>query len=424
MTAELNWAGNYRFQAGRVELPASIEELRRVVASARCVRAVGTRHSFNGLADPGTGGALVSLARMPARVDVDSAACEVRVAAGMRYGDVAAVLERSGWGLGNLASLPHISVAGAIATGTHGSGDANGSLATEVTGLRILRADGEEVALRREDKNFNGAVVSLGALGVVTEVTLRIRPSFRMQQSVIVAASWDRVLEDMSMVTAAAYSVSLFTTWQGPNVGQIWVKELATDENARGTAPAATAVVKKVGGRLATKQVHMLPGMRAANCTRQLGLPGPWNERLPHFRLNFTPSNGEEIQSEYLLDRRHAVNAIEAVRRIGNQLTDVLQVSEIRSIAADTLWLSGAYGRDTIGLHFTWRRDQEAVESALAHIEKALEPYRPRPHWGKAFLHHEGGLSGLYPKASDFRYLTESFDPNRRFWNSYLQQSF
>lgn len=417
MAGEMNWAGNYEYRASAIEHPRSVEELQGLVAAYSKVRALGTRHSFNAIADADAGGTDIALSAIPPRVDIDERARTVTVGGGLRYGDVGIALNARGWALHNLASLPHISVAGAIATGTHGSGDRNGNLSTAVSALQIVRSDGELVTLRRGDADFAGAVVAVGALGVVTAVTLDIEPTYEVEQRVFQGLPWDRALADLDAVTGSAYSVSLFTDWQGDAIDQVWLK-------ARSDAASRSldSVSDLFGATPATAPVHMLPTMSPVNCTQQLGVPGPWHERLAHFRLEFTPSNGAEIQSEYLVPRANAVAAIEALRGIGALIAPVLQVTEIRTMAADDLWLSEAYGRDTVGLHFTWLREQEAVEEALVHIEAALEPFEARPHWGKVFLDRDGRAASLYPRIADFRDLAERYDPRGAFRNEFLER--
>lgn len=415
MAGELNWAGNYEYRAGAAEHPATLDQVRDAVVGARKVRTLGTRHSFNAIADADAGGTLVALHALPPRVEIDETARTVTVGGGQRYGDVAIALQAQGWALHNLASLPHISVAGAIATGTHGSGDGNGNLASAVAALEILRSDGELVTLRRGDADFAGAVVSLGALGVVTSVTLDIQPTFEIEQRIFQNLPWDQALANFDAITSSAYSVSLFTDWRD-DVSQVWLKQRA-DATGR-----LDAVSELFGARRASEPVHMLPTMSPVNCTQQLGVAGPWHERLPHFRLEFTPSNGAEIQSEYLIPRTHAVAAIEALRAIGERIAPVLQITEIRTMAADDLWLSEASGRDTVGLHFTWLREQQAVEAALVHIEAALEPFDARPHWGKVFLNADGRVASLYPRMPEFVALAERYDPRGAFRNAFLER--
>jgi xylitol oxidase len=408
--AEMNWAGNYEYRAERIARPETVEELRELVVGAPAVRALGSRHSFNDLAD--TPGLLVSTAGLPDAVRIDEASRTVTVGGGVRYGDLARELQEAGWALHNLASLPHISVAGAIATATHGSGDRNGNLATAVAGLRILNGSGELVDLRRGDEGFDGAVVGLGALGVVTEVTLDIRPTFDARQRLFGGVPWDAVLGRFDELTSAAYSVSLFTTWDEPSVSLAWLKELDGAESAvEGDFFGAPAL---------TEARHMIPTMDVRNTTEQLGVAGPWSERLAHFRFEFTPSNGEEIQSEYLVPRSRAVEAIEAVRALAPLVAPLLQITEIRTVAADDLWLSSSYGTDVVGLHFTWVRDQAGVEAVLPQVEAALLPLGARPHWGKLYLDREGVVPSLYPRLGDFAALAARFDPDGRFRNPFL----
>ena len=408
--AEMNWAGNYEYRAERIARPETVEELRELVVGAPVVRALGSRHSFNDLAD--TPGLLVSTAGLPAAVRIDEASRTVTVGGGVRYGDLARELQEAGWALHNLASLPHISVAGAIATATHGSGDRNGNLATAVAGLRILNGSGELVDLPRGDEGFDGAVVGLGALGVVTEVTLDIRPTFDARQRLFGGVPWDAVLGRFDELTSAAYSVSLFTTWDEPSVSLAWLKELDGAESA--------IEDDFFGAPALTEPRHMIPTMDVRNTTEQLGVAGPWSERLAHFRFEFTPSNGEEIQSEYLVPRSRAVEAIEAVRTLAPLVAPLLQITEIRTVAPDDLWLSSSYGTDVVGLHFTWVRDQAGVEAVLPQVEAALLPLGARPHWGKLYLDREGVVPSLYPRLADFAALAARFDPDARFRNPFL----
>ena len=407
---ELNWAGNYEYRATRIAAPASIDELREAIAAANTVRALGSRHSFNSLADSAE--LLVSTAALPPVVRIDVETRTITVGGGMRYGDVARTLQEAGWALHNLASLPHISIAGAVATATHGSGDRNGNLATSVRGLRILRADGELVDLRRGEPGFDGAVVSLGALGVVVEVTLDIEPSFDVSQRLFAGLAWDAVATQFDAITSSAYSVSLFTRWDEPTVALAWVKERADAPSAIGDAFFAAPAL--------TAPRHMIETMDVRNTTEQLGVAGPWNERLPHFRFEFTPSNGEEIQSEYLVPRARIAEAIEGVRTIAGVVAPLLLISEIRTVVSDELWLSSAYGTDVVGLHFTWVRDQAGVEAVLPALEQVLLPLGARPHWGKLFLDLDGVVPSLYPRLDDFRTLARSFDPEGVFTNDFV----
>lgn len=413
-----NWAGNIAFTAERVHRPRTVAQLRELVAAGAQVRALGTGHSFNRIAD--TPGDLVSVAELPRMIEIDSATGTATVSAGLRYAEVAEQLHRAGFALPNLASLPHISVAGACATGTHGSGDRNGGLATAVSALRMVGADGELVELSRRDdpERFPGAVVGLGALGVVTELSLDLVPDFEVAQYVYEGLALDDLAEDFDAVSGAAYSVSVFTTWADGH-GSVWLKQLHDTDQ-----PTAPPTPEWLGARLADGQRHPIPGMPGDFCTPQGGVPGPWHERLPHFRPDFTPSNGDELQSEFLLPRAAAPQAIAALRGLADRIAPLLLISEIRTVAADDLWLSPAYGRDSAAFHFTWVKDTEAVTPLLAAIEERLAPLGARPHWGKLFTTPPKQVADLYECAADFRRLMHAQDPGGKFRNAFVESVF
>jgi len=400
-----NWAGNLTYGATALHEPATIDELRDVVAAATRLRPLGSRHSFNRIAD--TDAAQVSVARLPVVIDVDENARQVTVSAGLRYGELAGRLDELGWALPNLASLPHISVAGAISTGTHGSGDRNGSLAAAVAGLRLVGADGALHDVRRGDPDFAGMVVGLGALGVLTSVTLDVVPTFEVRQDLFEHLPWADVTDHLDAITSSAYSVSLFTDWGPSGPHQVWTK-------SRADADPVTALL---GATPATRELHPLPGVDAGATTRQLGVPGPWWDRLPHFRMEFTPSDGDELQTEYLLPRADALDAIDAVRALRDRLAPILLVSEIRTIAADDLWLSPSHGTDCVALHFTWRMDVAGVQAFLPTLDDALAPFAARPHWGKVFETTPERLLAAYPQLPAFRALANRLDPDGMFRN-------
>ncbi|WP_042399129.1 FAD-binding protein [Streptacidiphilus carbonis] len=409
-----NWAGNVTFGAARIARPGTVDELRRTVAEGAAVRVLGTGHSFNRIAD--TDGTLVSLAELPPRFEVDRARSTVTVAAGMRHAQVAALLQAEGLALANLASLPHISVAGAVATGTHGSGVGNPGLASSVAGLELVGPDGDMVALDRDSAGFAGSVVHLGALGVVSAVTLDVEPAYQVAQYVLtglpLASLATGDADEMAALLGAAYSVSVFTDWFGAEA-QIWLKHR--------TDAGGTPRLDWFGAAPADRPLHPVPGVPATHCTEQLGVPGPWHERLPHFRPDFTPSAGEELQSEFLLPRAAAQAAFAALRELGHRIAPVLQISEIRTVAADELWLSPAYGRDSVALHFTWHQDAEAVAPVLAAVEAALTPLGARPHWGKLFTATPGQAADLYEHAYGFRELMDRQDPGGKFRNAFTR---
>ncbi len=416
MDAVRNWAGNVAFRATRVATPRSVDEVRALVTDAApgSLRPLGTRHSFSQIAD--TTGVLVSSAELADASDIriSDDRASVSTPAGIRYGELARRLEADGLALANLASLPHISVAGAVATGTHGSGVANGSLATAVRAIEFVDGAGALVTLRRGDSDFDGAIVALGTLGFVTRLELDVEPSFSVAQTVYRELPWDAVLGSFDEVTGLGYSVSLFTTWADPDrVDQLWLKRRVDRD-----APAPTEVL---GARPSPVAMHPIAGVDAAHCTQQLGVPGPWLDRLPHFRLEFTPSAGEELQTEYLVPRGVALDALRAVRALVPDIRPLLQVTEVREVAADTLWLSPAHASDVVGIHFTWQPDEAAVDALLPRVEERLLPLGARPHWGKRFHADAAALEPLYPRLAAFRALAKRHDPDGVFLNDFLR---
>lgn len=399
-----NWAGNLTYSAGRLLQPNTLDELREQVAGAERIKPVGSRHSFNTIAD--THGDMLTLAGLPQIFELDEESRTVTVDAGTRYGDVAAALQSRGWALQNMASLPHITLVGSVATGTHGSGDANPPLSAAVSSVELVLADGSIRTLRRGEDEFAGVVVGLGALGVVTQLSLDVVPSFQVRQDVYPGLGWDAVLENFEQLTGAAYSVSLFTRWVGETFDQAWLK--STDDPAP----------ELLGVTALQRDIPMVEGLAEAT-TAQSGAWGSWDTRLPHFKLDFTPSNGTELQSEYLMPREQAVEGMRRMQKLGAQMEPHLLSSEIRTMAADDQWMSPAFGRDTVGFHFTWRQHINEVIALIPRIEEQLLPLGARPHWGKLFNTTE--VAPLYPRFADFRQLAEELDPQHRFRNRFLK---
>jgi xylitol oxidase len=404
-----NWAGNFAYSAKTVHAPRNEAELCEIVRGVEKARALGSRHSFNRIAD--TDADLISTQNLSGIVSLDKAAMTVTVRGGTTYSALCPALDAKGYALHNLASLPHISVVGAVMTSTHGSGNKNGTLASAVAGLRIVAADGGIVSLTRGDADFNGAVVSLGALGVVSEITLDIEPRYEMRQNVFLNLSFANLIENFDAITSAAYSVSCFTKWQGDSVDLLWLKNREGAE-----APAGDFY----GARPAEAPVHPIPGLDPGPTTGQLGMPGSWYERLPHFGMGNVPSAGEELQSEYFVARDDAPAALQAVKSVQDRFSPLLLTSEIRMMAADALWLSQSYGADRAGLHFTWRRDWPAVRAVLPVIEAALAPFRPIPHWGKLFTLPASEVQSRYQRLGDFRDLANRCDPGAKFRNDFV----
>lgn len=409
-----NWAGNFEYRASEIARPSSIDELCRIVTSSRRVKALGTRHSFNDSAD--TDGTLIVLDRLPASIDVDSDALSVRVSAGVTYAQLARHLEARGFALHNLASLPHISVGGAVQTGTHGSGVRNGSLATAVIAIEVVRASGELETLHRGDADFEASVVGIGALGIVTAVLLRIEPTYRVAQYVHEGVPWSSAEENWAAIMGSAYSVSVFTTFVGDATHQIWTKH-------RIGADTTELDLAALGGIEARTPLHPLPGVSAESVTAQLRSPGPWHERLPHFHSDFVPSHGNEIQSEYLVPAMRAVEAVRAVRSLASVIGPLLYIAEFRMVAADNLWLSPSYARESLAIHFTWQQRQRDVLAILPQIEEVLAPFDARPHWGKVSTTPLQELRRVYPRLEDFAAFARGVDPDGLFHNDFLRRN-
>lgn len=414
VASRANWSGNYVYSAVDLCAPANVAALRNLVAGGASFKALGARHSFNGIAD--STGKQVSLEQMDEMV-LDRRTGTVTVGAGVRYGRLAPFLEREGFALHNLASLPHVTVVGACATATHGSGMGNGVLSTAVTELEMIVADGSVVTLSRasDGERFCAAVVGLGALGVVTRMTLEVQPTFPMTQVVYENLPFRELEHGFNEIFASGYSVSLFTDWQQHRATQVWVKSRLDD--GAGGGPMKPEIF---GATPARRQVHMLAGHPAENCTEQMSVPGPWYERMPHFRMGYTPSSGSELQAEYFVPREMGYEAILAIEELREQMAPYLLISELRTVAADDLWMSMAYGRDSMAIHFTWRPEWAAVAALLPLLEAKLAPFAARPHWAKLFAMDAERLLSVYPQMAEFRGMVREGDPAGKFRNAFL----
>ena len=412
-----NWAGNIEYSTDRIQTSTSLAQVQHYVKVQPKLKVLGTRHCFNKIADSKDG--FLSLKPMDEVISLDPAKRTVTVAAGITYGQLCPYLDGKGFALHNLASLPHISVAGACSTATHGSGQRNGNLATAASGLELVTADGTIVTLSREQdgETFNKAVVGLGAIGVITRVILDIQPSFMMRQYVYEDLFLGELKEHFEAIESSGYSVSLFTDWRKQRINEVWIKSRIEEGQQFHASP------EFYGAKLATRNFHPIAALPAENCTEQMGVPGPWYERLPHFRIGFTPSAGKELQSEYFVPRQHAVEAILAVEKLHDQVSPSLLITEIRTIAADRLWMSPCYEQDCATIHFTWKPDWPAVSRLLPIIEKELAPFNARPHWGKLFTTSPAILRSVYKKMPEFVELSRRYDPQGKFRNEYLNRN-
>jgi xylitol oxidase len=407
-TKQKNWAGNYEYSSTQVHYPQTVAQVQELVQQHDKLKVLGSRHSFNSIADSTT--ALVSLERLDPGINIDRDKGTVTVAAGVKYGQLCEQLHQEGYALHNLASLPHISVAGACATATHGSGDGNGNLATAVTVIELVTANGEVVVLSGEE--VQATAVHLGAVGIITKLTLHIMPTFDVKQNVYEQLPFAQLENHFDTIFSSAYSVSLFTDWRSNTINQLWLKQRVADNTT--FAPEALGMMP------ASQRLHPIVSISAEPCTEQMGIPGPWYERLPHFRMAFTPSSGEELQSEYYVPHQHAFAALTAVNQIRQHIAPLLMISEIRTIAADNLWLSPCYQQACVAIHFTWQPNWSAVKQVLPLIEEQLAPFSARPHWGKLFTMPPAQVQSLYKKLPDFQQLLRRYDAQGKFRNAFL----
>ncbi len=408
-----NWSGNLTYSTGNVHYPKTTEEVQEIVMGCSKLRGLGSRHSFNKIADSTEN--QISLKEFNKVISLDRTANTVTVGAGMKYGELCQYLHENGYALHNLASLPHISIAGSIATATHGSGVRNGNLSTGVSAIEFVNGSGELVTLSRKDgESFNGAVVGLGAIGIVVSVTLDLQPTFNMQQVVYLNLPMAELEKNFLEIMSAGYSVSLFTDWKNKTINEVWIKNRIEEGNG-----SAVIAPEFYGAKLATKNMHPVEHLGAENCTEQMGIPGPWYERMPHFKMGFMPSAGEELQAEYFIPIEHGYAAMMAMETLHEKISPHLFISEIRAVAADDLWMSPCYKQTCAVLHTTWKQE-DVVMDLLPLVEEQLAPFNPRPHWAKLFTIAPSVLQSRIEKLGDFKQLLHQHDPTGKFRNEFI----
>ena len=412
-----NWAGNLTYSTGNVHYPKTVEEVQDIVKKCDKLRALGSRHAFNTIADSTEN--QVSLKEMNKVVSLDKTANRVTVEAGTRYGDIAPYLDENGYALANLASLPHITVTGACATATHGSGIKNGNLSTSVAAIEFVNAAGDLVTLSKEkdgDK-FYGAVVNLGAIGVITKITLDLIPTFKMTQVVYLNLSMSELKNNFNNIENMGYSVSLFTDWKNKNINEVWIKSRITGDTPAPVPP------ELFGAKLATKNVHPIETESAENVTDQMNIPGPWYERMPHFKMGFKPSAGKELQAEYFVPAENAYDAIMAVEQLNEKISPHLFITEIRTIHEDEFWMSPCHKQTSVAIHFTLKQETEEVMKLLPLIEEKLTPFNVKPHWAKLFTLQPSVLQSRYERLGDFKQLIAEYDPKGKFQNEFITKN-
>jgi len=403
-----NWSESFQFSATEIATPESTEALQTVIAEAPTAKAIGTRHSFNAVADS-PGGVLVDVSTLrDVHLAIDHEQMTASVPAGWTYSQAVRELEAAGVALGNLASLPHISVAGATATGTHGSGDRNPMMSAEIVGVEVVDGEGQLRVVGEGHPDLGALSLGLGAFGVFTRVVFAVRPTFQVQQDYYRSAPWENVLANLDDIFASAYSVNIHGDFSTDTVRGVWRKHVC-DSGEIMVSP------ERLFGL--TLERGQLPNA----ATTRLHKPGPWSVRLAHFRPDAAPSTGgDELQSEYFVSRAHAVDALDALRSIGDRIDPHLWGAEIRTVASDDLWISPATGRDTLSIGLTWRKHPEAVHDLLPVVESTLEPFDARPHWGKLFAMEAPRLHALYPRLAEFNALRATYDPAATFASPFL----
>jgi xylitol oxidase len=246
-------------------------------------------------------------------------------------------------------------------------------------------------------------------------VTLDIQPSFQARQDAFIDLPWDTLLVDFDAVFSAAYSVNILTKWGDPSVNRLWLKTRLVD----GMPSKVTAM--HLGALPApVDKISSSPDDPTSRLNPFGGVPGPWSERLPHFRLDRQPGVTDQIQSEYMVPRSQVITALKDLRAIAHRIDQYLYATEIRTMAADDLWLSPSHGHDSVGIHFTWQRKPAAVDMITREIEAMLMPLGARPHWGKMIHAEASQLTQLYPHMGAFRQLADRYDPTGKFRNAYL----
>ncbi len=406
----MNWAGNYTYRAKNLHTPASVEEVQNLVRTLGKQKALGSRHCFNNIADSPDN--QISTQNLNQVIELDQENLKLTVESGARYGEFSVDLHNQGYALHNLASLPHITAVGACATATHGSGVTNGNLATAVSAVELVTPQGELMTIDRNHPDFPAIVVGLGAFGIITKVTLDIQPTFDVSQRVFLDLPLSSLVDDFDAIMSAGYSVSLFTDWMDENISEVWVKSKEPVTTDLGT--------DFYGARAADRNIHPIVTLDAINCTEQMGVPGPWYDRLPHFKMGFTPSAGKELQSEFFVSRENAVDAILALEKKKDLINPQLMITEVRTIAADDFWMSPCYQQDSVAIHFTWKQNPKEVGELIPMIEQELAPFNVRPHWGKLFTLDSQTFVERYPKLRDFVDLARQYDPEGKFRNAYL----
>ena len=328
-------------------------------------------------------------------------------------------IDSHGFALHNLASLPHISVGRRLSPPPRTAPASTTAISPPpAQRLELVAANGERLTLSRAKNpdHFAGAVVALGALGIVTSLTLDIEPTYQVEQAVYQDLPFSELEHNLDAIFGSGYSVSLFTDWQHHRATQVWIKR-RVEPGKPYNWPEQFYNAKR-----ATEKLHPITGHPDGKpCTEQLGIPGPWYERLPHFVWTSPPAAARSCRPNISCPANTATKPSAPSRQLRDRITPHLFVTELRTIAPDALWMSMAYQRDSLAIHFTWKPEWPAVQQILPLIEAKLAPFEPRPHWAKLFTLPPATLQSRYTKLADFKELLHQHDPNGKFRNAFLE---
>jgi FAD/FMN-containing dehydrogenase len=403
-----NWVGNQTCVARYKSAPSSEEQLCQIVAQADArdlnVRVAGSGHSFTPVV--GTGGLLLSLADLRGVHAVDMASQQVRVAAGTRIHDLAIELKARGLSLVNQGDIDSQAVAGAFTTGTHGTGSTLGCLATAIRGLRLVQPDGSVLVVDGSDTEMlHAAQVSVGTLGVISELTLQVTRAYKLHEH-LWRDDFETCMERHDELAATHRHFGFF--WC-PTPASRHLYCLAD------TADAPRTTTKKLADVCEMKVIDITAS------PDQPDLHSPF-EKIAYssdiYPIEYIPNF---VELEYAVPLQHGKEAVRAVRELMlTKHTDALFPIEYRFTGGDPAWISPFHQQDSITLSVSGQPGLDYWDF-LRDVDAILRRYKARPHWGKMHFLDTDDVTALYPRANDFRALRRKLDPKGRFLNDHVR---
>ena len=426
-----NWAKTVYYNH-TIHYPKTVEEIQHILQYHAKIRVLGSMHSFNNITKlpQEFNGVYISMSNMNQVIKCCRGE-RVTIQPGITFGELGEYLHERNFGFHNMASLPHITVGGAISTGTHGAGVFNGNLASHVMQVKLISADGKLRTYRiGQDPEFQHIPVSFGLAGIIVEIELDIVPDYDIQQCIYENLPFNTIKKsDYKTAFSSAYSFSIFTQWKNRKFTSIWAKyrlrkgRNGNEESIMIDCPDMNKI------KPSSNKVHPLPGGDTSFVSGGIGknYKEPGYVGLPHFLMEGVPSQGEELQSEYFVSSHMFDVVIEVLFHHFEEnpkLYDLLYVSEMRFVAGDKLTLSPQHVLgSSIGFHFTWKKEFDQVVDALKGIENVLKPYNALPHMGKLFTMTGRELEGKYGQRNlrAFQSFVAPLDPLKKFVNPFLQ---